>query len=247
MYNMFSGNTATAATFLSIACRFAFMLGAHMSPSDGAPTTLVAQNTRPTTHYIRRIFWHCYMYDKDICLRAGYSPVIDDDYCDLTLPAGYRQIDSFDSFTDVRNRIPGDLRLTIIKSKVIKLLYCTAAFRKRDAELLKDIRELDDELERWRTSIPPQYRPHLAPSYRVNPEPVWNKSKKVHVIVIHLEYYFMLALVHGASGRCRAWASSRTNYRLSVTSSQALALQASRSTLVNLHAVAHVLACGDFW
>jgi hypothetical protein len=247
MYNIFAGNTKVAATFLSIACRFVFMLGAHMNPSDEEPTTSSTENARPTRHYLRRIFWHCYMYDKDICLRVGYPPMIDDDHCDLTLPPGYKQIDEFESFKDSRDHIPGDMRLTIIKSRVIKLLYCANAFRKSDAELLKDIRELDDELESWRTSLPQQYRPNLATSYRMNPDPVWNKSKKVHIIVIQLEYYFLLALIHSASGRCRAWVPSEMGHRTSVTSSQAIALQASRSTLVNLEAVAHVLNRGDFW
>ncbi|SPO06423.1 related to C6 transcription factor [Cephalotrichum gorgonifer] len=242
MHNLYSGNTMAAATFLSIACRFALMLGAHMEPAtpgkDGA---------MPPSNHLRRLFWLCYMFDKDICLRAGYPPVIDDDHCDLSLPQGYKQIDDFNTVKDDSDHFPGDMRLSIIKSQAIRSLYCRRAFRKSDAELLRDIRELDNELETWRTAIPPLHRPTLAPAYRLHLDSAWNKGKKVHLIVIHLEYYFLLALIHSAGGRCRAWAGDEGDQVARVTSSQALALQASRSTIVNLSAAAHVFNCGDFW
>lgn len=245
MYHIYSGNTSAAGTYLSIACRFALMLGAHLQPV--AP--LSGQNTNSTQLakvHLRGLFWLCYMFDKDMCLRAGYPPVIDDDHCDLTLPPGYKQIGTFDDFRDGSDIFPGDMRLSIIKSNAIRLLYCKRAFRKSDAELLRDIRELDDELEAWRMSIPHLHRPTLACTYMIHLQPDFNKPKKVHLIVIHLEYYFLLALFHTASGRCR-WASGEGDKTASVTSSQALALQASRSTILNLAAAADVFNCGDFW
>lgn len=246
MYNMFSGNIANAATYLSLAYRFASMLGAHLGPTGAAASSDTNIATSDSI-FVRRVFWHCYMYDKDICLRAGYPPVIDDDHCDLALPLGYKQIDEFDKWKDGSDLIPGDMRLTIIKSKMTRLLYCAKAFRKSEVELLKDIRELDDELETWRLSIPPPYRPNLASSYTIRREPDWDKSKQVHIVVIHFEYYFLLALIHSASGRCRLRASEEMNHRANVNSCQALALQASRSTLANLAVVAELFNSGDFW
>ena len=248
MYHIYSGNTSAAATYLSIACRYALMLGAHLQPVDqGSPVAQGARDTPSARVHLRGLFWLCYMFDKDMCLRAGYPPVIDDDHCDLGLPPGYKRIGDFDDFRDGSDVFPGDMRLSIIKSRAVRLLYCARAFRKSGAELLRDIRVLDDGLEAWRVSVPAEHRPTLAPAYRIRLDQRFNKPKKVHLIVIHLEYYFLLALFHSASGRCRAWASDGAGQAASVTSSQALALQASRATILNLAAVADVFNCGDFW
>lgn len=247
MYHLYSGNVAAAGTFLSIACRFALMLGAQLQPANPAPTTQDAESNRLAKIHLRGLFWLCYMFDKDMCLRAGYPPVIDDDHCDMTLPQGYKEIDDFDSFKDGSDIFPGDMRLSIIKSHAIRLLYCARAFQNSNAGVLRAIRELDDELEAWRLSIPPLHRPTLAPAYRIHLRPSFNKAKKVHLIVINLEYYFLLALLHSASGRCRTWTSDAGDQAASITSSQALALQASRSTITNLAAVSDVFNCGDFW
>jgi hypothetical protein len=246
MYNIFTGNVAAAATYLSVAYRFASMLGAHLSPASTS-TIPAKYNPYSSQSYLRRVFWHCYMYDKDICLRAGYPSIIDDDQCDLSLPQGYKEIDDFDSFKDGTDLIPGDMRLTIIKSNMIRLLYCAKAFRTSEVDLLKHIRELDAELESWRISIPPEYRPNLVSSYRMQLDSGWNKAKQCHVLVIHFEYYFLLSLIHSASGRCRIPASGGVDHRANVNSCQHLALQASRSTLANLPVVSQVLNSGDFW
>lgn len=247
MYSIYAGNITAAATYLSIAYRFASILGAHLQPGNGGPATPGSENTGRPTSPLRRLFWLCYMFDKDICLRAGYPPIIDDNHCDLALPQGYKQIDTLDTLRDGSDGFPGDMRLTIIKSKAISLLYCLRAFGKSDAELLRGIRELDNELETWRALIPPRYRPSLALGHRIPLEPGMTKPKRIHIIVIHLEYYFLLALFHSASGRCRVWGGEEGAQAASVTSSQALALQASRSTIVKLGEVAHVFNSGDFW
>ncbi|KAH7303945.1 fungal-specific transcription factor domain-containing protein [Stachybotrys elegans] len=243
MYNIFSGNVAAAATHLSLAYRFVSMLGGHVNAQIAQPQCETAENRR---EFIRRVFWHCYMYDKDICLRAGYPPVIDDCHCDLGLPPGYKQIDDLDTRQHGPDLIPGDMRLTIIKSKMIGQLYCARAFHSSPPELLKSIRELDGELEMWRMSIPEPYRPELSQSYRISIEPGWKKSKQIHVVVIHFEYYFLLAQMHSASGRCRMSLGEIAD-KARLSSCQALALQASRSILSNLAVVSGLFGSGDFW
>lgn len=247
MYNMFSGNVAAASTYLSVAYRFLSILGAHANSEYSIAMSHGQEYRSSKNHYLRRVFWHCYMYDKDICLRAGYPTIIDDDHCDLTLPLGYKQIENFNWSRDGSDCIPGDMRLTIIKSKMIRLLYCAKACYASDVRLLKDIRELDEELETWRMLIPSQYRPNLSSSYRIQLESHWERPKQVHIVVIHFEYYFLLAWIHSASGRCRIRTLGEMNYKASVSSCQALALQASRSTLANLAVVSQLFHSGDFW
>ncbi|KAJ1323314.1 proline utilization trans-activator [Microdochium nivale] len=204
MYNMFTGNIAAAATHLAVAYRFLTMFGAHLAPPDSPSHATTRGQLEASQRYLRGVFWHCYMYDKDICLRAGYPPIIHDDHCDLSLPLGYKQIDGLgDDEPEEAELTPGDMRLSIIKSEMIQALYSARAFRNSDTELLRHIIEIDDKLETWRMSIPLQYRPSIAAAYRIKLEGGWKKAKWVHVLVIHLEYYFLLALMHSASGRCR--------------------------------------------
>ena len=204
--------------------------------------------------------------------------------------------------------LPGDLRLTLIKSKTCKLLYSASALRKSDAELLRDIRELDDELERWRLSVPEKFRPALSlprtspevPRHRQHEEEkvTWPRhiydgygcgqvgqgqqgqrsgqpsrfdpamsAESVRTILINLQYHHLVATIHQATGRCRAW-QSRSAARMSgcrvledvenasrpgevlmegVSSSLALSVEASRSTLIYLRSVTRALLGEAFW
>ncbi|KXJ85422.1 fungal-specific transcription factor domain-domain-containing protein [Microdochium bolleyi] len=245
MYNMFTGNNAAAATYLAVAYRFLTMFGAHFDPGDDTFYTTGAQ-PQPNQHYLRKVFWHCYMYDKDICLRAGYPPIIHDDYCDLSLPLGYKQIGRFDDESEEAEPIPGDMRLAIIKSRMIQTLYSARAVRSSDTELLRHIIKIDDELEGWRMSIPSRYRPSIAPMHRIKLEADWKKAKRVHILIIHFEYCFLLASIHSASGRCRPKTAGAAD-QASIDSCQELALQASRSILATLADALHVFDHGDFW
>lgn len=193
---------------VSLDCVPSFMiLGAHLDThyAQDAP----GGRNMPARDYHRRLFWLCYVYKKDIS--TGLPPVIDDDHCDLTLPSGYKNIDGFDSFQDHGDLFPGDVRPSIIKSNAIKLLYSSSALAKSNSELVRDIRVLEAELERWRLAIPPPYRPSLAPSYRTRIEYTASKHKKMHIIVIHLDYYSLVASIHSTSGRCRAWANDQVD------------------------------------
>ncbi|PNH56452.1 hypothetical protein VD0002_g2690 [Verticillium dahliae] len=140
--------------------------------------------------------------------------------------------------------LPGDLTLTIIKSKTYRALYSTAALRKSDAELLRDIRELDEELERWRCSVPQPFRPALA--FSEDAASSIDKDMDRHIImkksIIHFEYHYLSAAIHRASGRCSVWAGGE-----GVSSSVAITVQASRSTLIYLRAAADGITETAFW
>ncbi|KAI8292754.1 Fusaridione A cluster transcription factor fsdR [Colletotrichum sp. SAR11_240] len=184
---------------------------------------------------LRRLFWLSYKLDKEISLRTGQPPSIDDEHCDLTLP----QMDwwtrasddtggspSFlDEATITSTLQPDSLQLTIIKSKISRMLYSVAALKKSDAEMLRDIRELDDELEGWRM------KGRLG----------------MEEIILHFEYHYLMAMIHRASGRCRCWASGEGGGLEGVSSSLALSVQASRSTLYFLRAAIHGVEQVAFW
>ncbi|KAK4223151.1 putative transcription factor [Podospora fimiseda] len=271
MYQLFSGRIQSSIIFHSLSCRINFMLGGHTLPNPWSPSH--AQATPPdvlrTQRHLRKLFWLTYFFDKEISLRTGQPPAIVDEHCDLSIPPGYSQAQyldkylyldasSFSSEVDETTIpiLPGDLRLALIKSKTCRLLYSAEALRKSDAELLRNIRELDSELESWRLSIPEKHRPILSGLASEKRQEKVNASLQdvpdsVRAIVINLEYHYLVATIHRATSRCSTWTRTRTNLGLGimgeigagektretirgVSSSLTLSVEASRSTLLFL-------------
>lgn len=250
MFHLFSGKFQTASMFHSMACRMLFMLGAHTMENDLSeepPSGETEESWRVKCH-LRKYFWMCYTFDKDISLRTWQPPAIDDGHCDLKLPKSYQASKLGVMIMDARGTtfLPGDLRLSMIKSKSIKLLYSPDALRKSDAELLRDIRELDDELESWRMSIDESYRPKLWGEVFAS-IPDASPSQKMHYIISNFEYHYLMATIHQATSRCRAWENGVDGEMEGVSSSLALAVEASRSTLVYLRAAVEALLGESFW
>ncbi|OGM47705.1 hypothetical protein ABOM_004304 [Aspergillus bombycis] len=122
-------------------------------------------NTHRFVVTLRNIFWICYTLDKDVPLGTGQPPASTDENCDLSLPPGYAEQafcdpDKADDLT-IEPVFPFDLRLSLIKSRAHRSLYSINALTKSDAEVLKSVRELDDDLSQWRLSIPPEWRPTM--------------------------------------------------------------------------------------
>ncbi|EXA32071.1 hypothetical protein FOVG_16647 [Fusarium oxysporum f. sp. pisi HDV247] len=257
MHEIFSGRLRSAAMFHAIACRMVFTLGGHthicLKPYK-SPITRPERERRQ----LRMLFWLCYIFDKDIALRTGQPPFMSDDYCDFTLPHNYLDCYSYlpkldhgllhtpIGDEDLTPHLPGDPRLSHIKDRTSRLLYSTQAAKKTHAQLLRDIRELDEELEAWRQSIPPDFRPALSISDESQVTMVGMRQ-----ITLHLEYHHIMTTIHRASGRCMEPESENSpdkgEWVAGVESSIALALEASRSTLVYLRAVMCGLAGEAFW
>ncbi|KAK0702537.1 hypothetical protein B0T21DRAFT_342395 [Apiosordaria backusii] len=249
MYQLFAGRVQSSLICLSLACRVMFMLGAHTlanpwpssSPGSRAPKLL------------RKLFWLTYNFDKELSLRTGQPPCIPDEHCDLSLPPNYAQTQYLDRHMQIDPddetmipSLPGDLRLTLIKSKTCQLLYSAEALRKTDAELLRNIRELDDELERWRLSVPLKYRPALSIFRDVGVNKALSEAHdSVRTIVINFEYHYLVTTIHRATGRCQAWGTQSEvvpgEEMKGVSSSLALSVEASRSTLLYLRSALPVL------
>lgn len=195
------------------------------------------------------LFWLCYIFDKDIALKLSQPPLMDVEYCDLTLPDEYEDYYSHIPNTedemvapgdDRLPHFPGDPRLSHLKDKTARLLYSANAARKTDAELLRDIRQLDEELETWRLSVPPDFRPALSISSSKNYVAGKALAKNMRRTLLHLEYHYLMTTIHRASSRCTGWNGG-------VQSSMALSLEASRSTLIFLRAAVDGLAGQAFW
>lgn len=213
--------------------------------------TLIAEpelsRTERLTRHTRLLFWLCYMSDKDLSLRTGHTPLLSDMYCDLTLPDNYedcytslRGLDEYWDPNDIDYKrliphLPGDPRLSQLKEKVYRTLYSARALKDTDG-LLVHIRQLDDEIERWRLSIPMDFRPVLV--IPASPPLIALETKipqSMHYIYLQLEYHHLMTMTHTTVRRYSSAASEMDdegqNFHTVIHSSVDLALEASRSTL----------------
>ncbi|KAJ4034861.1 hypothetical protein NW761_011352 [Fusarium oxysporum] len=263
MHEIFSGRLRSGAMFHAIACRMVFTLGGHTYISSKPRSSQVTRSERERRQ-IRMLFWLCYIFDKDIALRTGQPPLMSDDYCDLTLPETYFECYEYlpklnESLPQVSfeeeslmPHLPGDPRLSQLKDKTSRLLYSAQAAKKSHAQLLCDIRELDEELEAWRQSVPPSFRPALSitDESQVALQGM-HLPRSMRHITLHLDYHHLMIAIHRASGRCMEPDPGNPNdqpeWVPGVESSNALALEASRSTLVYLRAAMCGVAGEAFW
>ena len=211
--------------------------------------------------HLRRLFWLSYVIDKELALQTGQPPSINDDYCDLSLPTRDFGLDSMESGpnSSLWNEIsddwviyPANLRLITTMSRVSRSLYSASALRLEDAELLRNVRELDYELENWRLSIPAEHRPSLLNTRQQVPRPdTTDNSAANHMDTVksdmQLKYYYLLAAIHLASGRCKGWCKEERDELEGVSSSIAISIEASRSLLIHLRASIQFYIPEAFW
>ncbi|SPJ78821.1 uncharacterized protein FTOL_07212 [Fusarium torulosum] len=256
------GRSESGVIYHSIACQIAFMLGGHINTKTKSFSDEVTHQERQARH-IRLLFWHCYIFDKDIALRTGQAPFIPDKNCDLTLPEGYIETQfvpplpghdvssSFFANESLVPFLPGELRLSMLKHKTYELLYSAQALAKSDSEVICAILELDDELESWRLSIPKVVRPALSVSDPKQPLSDLPIQHRMQNIALHLEYHHLVVTIHRAGARCIVNdpdTGLHTNQcHAAINSSITLCLEASRSTLFYLRAVIDDLAGEVFW
>lgn len=251
LFELVTGNLRTANYYSSVAARMVYMLGGHTypGPMNSFSASPAEQLEYRKKWHLRNLFWLCYTIEKDVALRTGQPQVLSDENCDLTLPPGYVEqlyislgIHHHSRELPDHPMFPVDLRLSIIKSRAYSALYSFRGLQKTDAELLKEIRELDDELERWRMSVPPEWRPTLSFSHET-PDPNVN----MHSVMLRLNYHLCMTMIHQASSRCKSWVQGQGGMIEGVSSSLALSVEASRSTLLYLESAEHVLVDGVFW
>lgn len=229
-----------------------YMLGAHTTtyPSCLDPDIISVNPSLRERYLIRNIFWICYNLDKELSIRTGQPPCLQDDHCDITLPPPYVQqlyprIMGYDNQAryDDLQLFPGHPWLSIIKSKAYSSLYSTRGVRQTDTELLRNIRELDDDLEQWRLSIPTSHRPTLSFTRDTLPE----EATTMLSVMLHLDYNHCVAAIHQTTSRCQAWEFGEDEDATGVGSSLALAVEASRSSLVYLQKAHHLVDHDSFW
>lgn len=186
----------------------------------------------------RRVFWIMYLLDKDMALRSGRPPCINDDDISVELP----DEDPADDIGNIMLKNGKDkcnlFRLmatfSVIESKVYMQLYSAKAARQSDGELLNTIGDLDKELEEWKETVPLEYRPDSEIDLNQGP-------LVLHLVMLHFAYYNCLTTIHRMSIHHGYWSSRLSNYAIAglsarplnprVFSSAALCVAAARSSI----------------
>ena len=175
----------------------------------------------------KRVFWIAYLLDKDICLRSGRPPAQDDDDMNVDLPSedppdnvGNIPLTNTTTSSTTNGKPTDDapakktmnlfrLMCTFaqIQSRVYKSLYSVRASRQSDGELLNTIGDLDDQLEKWKVSIPLDFRPEHEIKAAHTP-------LILHVVVLHFAYYNCLTTIHRMSVHHGYWTSRLSDYAI---------------------------------
>ncbi|KAL3472571.1 hypothetical protein BJX99DRAFT_262132 [Aspergillus californicus] len=187
-----TGETPSGQLLLSIAVRKLYNLGTH----HYNPSVVDLE----TYNHLRAVFWMCYAMDKKMCVRSSQPRLIHGTDCDLTLPSNYVKHSSDRKFLSepLSSEIllyPSGFRLSILKSKIYRLLYSVEAQSQPQTRRLESIRELDAELLELRPTFPVHFQPdptaYLEPDYKQH-------DFSIRGMNIHLEYYFCVRKIHEA-------------------------------------------------
>jgi hypothetical protein len=230
----------------------------YTSPKSDRESTFSEREKKHT----RTLFWLCYMLDKDISLRTGNPPLLTETYCDLTAPVGTQDLAYFPTtdlspeptsptsrpLAPLASNLSGDTRLSHMKEKVCRQLFSAQAMRYNDDQLLLNIRQLDDEIECWRISLPSNVRPALSVSHNSLPH---LGEGDIQLIVrrmyLQLEYHHLMTVVHTTIRKCTpSDANESEDLHAVVHSSFDLSLEASRSTILCLRFLLGIIAERSF-
>ncbi|PNS20150.1 hypothetical protein CAC42_5600 [Sphaceloma murrayae] len=217
--------------FVAAAIRLSHSIGLHKRGSDFKLNEVENEQRK-------RVFWIACMLDKDMALRSGRPPIQDDDDMNVELPSE----DPPDNIGNVPSSLPsGKFNLfrlmavfALIQSRVYKRLYSVKATKQTDGELLNTIGELDSELEAWKDSIPPEYRPD-------NEIKAQHAPLVLHVVCIHFAYYNCLTTIHRMAVHHGYWTSRLSDFAIAglnarplnprVFMSAALCVNAARTSI----------------
>lgn len=242
------------ATYLhSISCHMVRALGGHtyLPLKHGGLDLTWAERQG---HHLRTLFWICFMFDKDLSLRLAQAPLLTEEYCNLTIPecctGFYAKLHALDDSNKYHLCIPGDPALWRLKEKISRLLFSPRALNLGDGELVLHIRQLDDDLESWRLSIPPEIRPRLSiPSIPITPIHEAYATPEI-MCLLQLEYHHLITAIHTTVRRCGADNPDHRDLpddiHSVIHSSCDLSLEASRSTIMFLKRSTTVLKEQEF-
>ncbi|KAJ4146872.1 hypothetical protein LMH87_001431 [Akanthomyces muscarius] len=192
-------------------------------------------------YLVRKLFWQCFVLDKDYSLLSGRPPILTSNFCDVTVPESHietqllrYELEDALGLLAVEKLIhfyTGDPRLSVLKEKIVQLLYSPSALTVPAPELVSRIRLLDDELEGWRLTVPLELRPSLS-----RPRPSNTRfGTRLRSVQLQLDYHYTIGTIHTTVRRLGASLQRYTTMPRDIHSvmhsSTDMSVQASHSTL----------------
>ncbi|BCS03027.1 uncharacterized protein AKAW2_61291A [Aspergillus luchuensis] len=207
---------STIDHLLTTVARLIYQLRLNLSP-DHAGATPLAVNI-----HARRLFRIAYVCDKGLTLLTGLPPRLEDSECDPA-PSLFENANDPASITNAY--LDAYVCLARIQSCIYRGLYSPEALRQSNTDLFRTIRNLDQDLEKWKDSLPLPNRPTLIPAEH----DLVLQNTDMRFSVFHLQYHHCLLMIHQASSRCASWIGNQDTQNTS--SSLAISVTASRAFL----------------
>jgi hypothetical protein len=156
-----------------------------------------------------RVFWIAYFLDKDISLRHQIPFIQQDNDIDIDLPPMTPSDGAGDLYTlDGRvrmNYFRARVQLASIEGRIYDAMYSTRSTRMVPEQRRQHITKLENMLEDWRRSIPPE----------LQLEHVLNNVGRVdltHMASLHHAYLMCLVMTHGIYSHSAAWIRAINQY-----------------------------------
>ncbi|KAL4799398.1 fungal-specific transcription factor domain-containing protein [Aspergillus venezuelensis] len=143
----------------------------------------------------RNIFWIAYCLDREISLRFGKPPTQSDDDMNVGLPTeaqtncirfipSLHRHGAFDVFR-------AHCQLATIKGQLYKDLYSAAAKDRPLSDIVASVGTLDELLQNWKESLPPEYQPQFGP-----PPSLSQPLASAMLLYLHCSYFNCIIAVH---------------------------------------------------
>ncbi|KAE8353296.1 fungal-specific transcription factor domain-containing protein [Aspergillus coremiiformis] len=142
----------------------------------------------------RTVFWIAYWLDRELSLRFCEPPAQRDESFSATLPM---EAPTDSKYTMPTSDLSGSFnafrstcQLAMIKGQLYKDLYSPVAEDRPLSQVVASVGVLDEKLQEWKRSIPPEYQPEkdMTDSHRSTMSPV--------VLLLHYSYFHCLIAVH---------------------------------------------------
>jgi hypothetical protein len=185
---MFMGNSADSRTTSLLLSTTSKVLQTINLSTD-------SQKSSPEIVLYERLYWIAFILEVESNFGYGTHMMTSDDL-DIALPKGSFQrdtgiIDLECEHTD-SNIFRLRAELALIQSQIQERLYSTQSSKQLGDQLLPTIEALQHELEKWRSTIPPKFRPQLDHSLQ-------DPTTDTRVISLHFTYFHCVSLIQWAS------------------------------------------------
>lgn len=209
------------------AIRLGHSIGLHRQESyhNGMPVAEIEQR--------KRVFWLCYILDRDISMRSGQPPVQHDDDIDVDLPC--------DSPTDgvgyiflanglwPMNFLQLRIQLAVIQGAIYRDIYSAKATKQSDDRRAVVVQELDERLRQWKNSTSIDFQPEFLTQKLQEPFDI------LHIVILHFTYFNCLTLIHRSSFQNMSWKTRAPNsiepFNPRNFSSKPIVIETARSAL----------------